>query len=146
MAITKEQWSETQKRLARSFMPVKFSLPTGEVITVHKEFISENRTALIVWIDGKRSTGWGLPTMEAFRPLVKDVWHRKTHKPGASSVRRISAMKGGKAFLKRKENQHLHEVVEYWECWFPTAAALVRQYSKIEGIELVEGESNASEE
>ncbi|EPI9148620.1 hypothetical protein ACTBUY_001957 [Salmonella enterica subsp. enterica] len=147
MAITKEQWRETQERLAISFMPVKFRLPTGEVISVHKEFISENRTALIVWIDGQRSAGWGWPDVNTFRPVVKSVWRRKTFKPGASIVRRIAKEKGGKAYLKRKENAHLQEVKEHWTAFFDTAASLVRQFRKIEWLELIIGEaSNAGDE
>lgn len=147
MPISKKQWDETQERLKLSFCPVKFRLPTGEVISVHKEFISENRTALIVWIDGQRSTGWGWPDMNTFLPVVKLVWHRKTFKPAASIVRRIAKEKGGKSYLKRKENAHLQEVKEYWTAFFDTAAPLVCQFRKIEGLELVvEGVSDAGKE
>ncbi|HCJ0148064.1 TPA: hypothetical protein NQG57_000989 [Salmonella enterica subsp. enterica serovar Infantis] len=142
MAITKEQWRETQERLAKSFMPVEFRLPSGEVITAHKGFVAENRTALIIWIDGERSEVWGWPDSNLYRPLVKEVWRRKTRKPGASLIRHMAKKKGGKAWLKRKENAFVHEVKEYWVCTFDTAASLVRQFRKIEGLELITGEAS----
>ncbi|EKI0830987.1 hypothetical protein QNU19_004340 [Salmonella enterica] len=39
--------------------------------------------------------------------------------------------------VKAEENAHLYDVVEYWVCYFNSAASLVRQYRKIEGLELV---------
>lgn len=139
MSVTKEQWAAVKETLKGLYFDVKFRLQTGEEITVNKRFIAENKMALVVWIDGERNPGWGFQNLDTFRPVVKQVWHRKTFRPAAKEVRRISALKGGKAYLKRKENQYLHKVVEYWECTFSTAAALVRQFSKIDSIELVEG-------
>ncbi|MGQ3663269.1 hypothetical protein [Citrobacter braakii] len=143
MAISKEQWSGIQSTLASTLGCVKFRLPSGEAVTVNKAFISENKTGLVVWIDDVRSEAWGWPPHDEFRPITKQIWRRKTHQPGAKQVRKISAMKGGKTWLKRKENAYLFEVHEYWVGYFTTAASLVRQFRKIEGLELiVEGVSD----
>lgn len=147
MPISKEQWHGIQNELTAPYGCVSFKLPSGELILVNKSFVSENKTALIVWVDGQRNDGWGWTESNVFRPLVKDIWRRKTRKPGASIIRRMTKEKGGKAFLKRKENAFLHEVIEYWVCYFDTAASLVRQFRKIEGLELVvEGVSDAGKE
>lgn len=137
MAISKEQWHGIQNELTELYNSVKFRLSSGEVITVNKLFVTENKTALVVWINGERSPVWGWPHRDEFRPIVKQVWRRRTHQPGAKQVRKISAMKGGKTWLKRKENAHLFKVYEYWEGRFITASSLVRQFRKIEGLELV---------
>lgn len=137
MAISKEQWIGIQGTLTTLYNSVKFRLPSGEVLTVNKCFVSENKTRLVVWIDGVHSTVWGWPHHDEFRPVVKQIWRRRTHQPGAKQVRKISAMKGGKAWLKRKENADLFKVYEYWDGYYATAASLVRQFRKIEGLELV---------
>ncbi|MBM6483472.1 hypothetical protein ACQ9AT_00565 [Klebsiella pneumoniae] len=139
MAISKEQWASVQNTLGGLYGSVKFKLPTGEEIHVIKSFVAENKTALVVWIDGQRGNGWGWPHLDHFRPVVRQVWRRRTFRPGAAMVRNISKQRGGKAFLKRKENAHLFEVREYWEPWFSTAASLVRQFKKIDELELVAG-------
>lgn len=137
MSISKEQWNGIQNTLCRMYSEVTFRMPSGEEITVNKRFIAENKMALIVWINGERSEAWGWPKHELFRPLTKQVWRRKTYRPGASVIRKVSKIKGGKRWLKQKENAHLYDVVEYWVCYFNSAASLVRQYRKIEGLELV---------
>lgn len=137
MTISKEQWNGIQNTLCAMYSEVTFRMPSGEEITVNKRFIAENKMALIVWVNGERSTAWGLPAHEQFRPLVQHIWRRHTRRPGASAIRRISKMKGGKRWLKQKENAYLYDVVEYWVCYFNSAASLVRQFRKIEGLELV---------
>ncbi|EAO1206255.1 hypothetical protein EX075_13905 [Salmonella enterica] len=137
MTISKEQWQGIQNTLADMYSHVKFKLPTGEVISVMKSFISENKTALIVWIDDTRCEAWGIKNHDDYRPVTELVWRRKTYKPGAFIIRRASKTRDGQRWLKLKENAHLHEVVEYRVCHFSTAASLVRQYRKIEGLELV---------
>lgn len=138
MTISKTQWEKIQETLSGFlFDPVEFRMPSGEVIAVHKRFISENRTAIFVWIDSQRDPIWGNPYFEEFRPIVKQVWHRSTFKPGAKIIRKIAKEKGGEKLLKRKEYRHLHEVKEYWNYHFPTASTLVSQFRKIDGLELV---------
>lgn len=137
MKITKEQWNGIQNTLGDMYCDVRFKMPSGEEITINKSFVAENKMALIVWIDGVRSEGWGWPPHEDFRPLTKLIWRRKTYKPGASIIRRASKTKDGLRWLKRKESAYIHEVVEYWVCHFSTAASLVRQFRKIDGLELI---------
>lgn len=136
-AITKEQWEGIQNTLSGLYTRVEFTLPSGEKIAVYKTMVSENKMALIVWIDDTRSEEWGWPMHKDFRPITKTVWRRKTYKPGASIIRRASKTREGQRWLKRKENAHIFEVVEYWVCHFNTSASLVRQFKKIDGLELV---------
>lgn len=135
--ITKEQWQGIQNTLSDLYSRVEFKLPSGEKIAVYKSIVSENKLALIVWIDGVRSDAWGWSSHKDFRPITKLVWRRKTYKPGASIIRRASKTRDGQRWLKRKENAHIHEVVEYWVCHFSTATSLVRQFKKIDGLELI---------
>ncbi|WP_419057188.1 hypothetical protein [Kluyvera georgiana] len=135
--ITKEQWQGIQNTLGGLYSRVEFKLSSGEKIAVYKAMVSENKLALIVWIDDTRSEAWGWPSHKDFRPVTKVVWRRKTYKPGASIIRRASKTRDGQRWLKRKENAYLHEVVEYWVCYFSTAASLVRQFKKIDGLEIV---------
>lgn len=79
----------------------------------------------------------GLEKNDEYRPVTELVWRRKTYKPGASFIRRMSKTRDGQRFLKRKENAYLHEVVEYCVCHFSTAASLVRQFRTIDGLELL---------
>ncbi|HGA8628029.1 TPA: hypothetical protein ACITOM_000097 [Salmonella enterica subsp. enterica serovar Mississippi] len=137
MTISKEQWSGIQNTLGDLYSQVKFKMPSGEVIRVMKSFVSENKTALIVWIDDTRCDAWGWKSHNEYRPVTEFVWRRKTYRPGASIIRRASKTRDGQWWLKRKENAYVHEVVEYRVCYFNTAASLVRQYRKIEGLELV---------
>ncbi|ECF0259008.1 hypothetical protein K2652_002316 [Salmonella enterica subsp. enterica serovar Agbeni] len=138
MAISKEQWSGIQRTLSIQYCSLKFRMPTGEELHVMKSFVAENRLALIVWIDGKHCVGWGWPDNQLYRPIVRQVWRRKTFRPGARLARQLSKQKGGKALLRRKEFQDLNDVREYWVHDFSTAASLVRQFKKIEGLELIE--------
>lgn len=137
MSISKEQWNGIQNTLAGLYSRVEFKLPSGEKVSVYKAMISENKMALIAWIDDTRSEAWGWTSHDEFRPITKLVWRRKTYRLGASIIRRASRTRDGQRWLKRKENAHLYEVVEYWVCHFSTAASLVRQYKKIEGLELI---------
>ena len=137
--ITAEQWKTIEETLKYGlFKQVKFKLPRdGHIVTVHKTFIAENKTAIVVWIDGERSDGWGWPDSDNFRPLVKEVWKRKTFRPGDRIIRRLSKTKEGKRLLKQKENASLYEVREYWLYMFDTASQLVKQYRTIPGLELI---------
>lgn len=137
MTISKEQWNGIQNSLGGLYAEVEFKMPSGETISINKRMIAENKMALIVWINGERSDAWGMPKHEKYHPLTKLVWRRKTYRPGAATIRKVSKMKGGKRWLKLKENAYLYEVVEYWVCYFSSAASLVRQFRKIEGLELV---------
>ncbi|HBD3031428.1 hypothetical protein ABWM31_005515 [Citrobacter koseri] len=137
MTISKEQWNGIQNTLSGLYGEVKFRMPSGEDITVNKRLIAENKMALIVWINGERSDAWGLKIHDEYRSVTELVWRRKTYRPGASIIRRASKTRDGQRWLKRKENAYVHEVVEYRVCYFNTAASLVRQYRKIEGLELV---------
>lgn len=137
MTISKEQWKGIQNMLGDLYCQVKFKLPSGEVISVMKSFVSENKTALIVWIDDTRCEAWGWKKHDEYRPLTELVWRRKTYKPGASIIRRASKTRDGQRWLKRKENAYVHEVVEYRVCHFSTAESLVSQYRKIDGLELL---------
>lgn len=139
MTISKAHWAGVESRLKDWLERVEFTL-NGKQIAMYKSFIAENKTGILVFLDGTQCGAWGLPDNKEFDPLVKEIWRKQTFRPGASAVRRISKVKGGKAWLKRKENAHYFEVKEYYLPFFLTAAAVVRQYRKIEGLELVEPE------
>ncbi|MGA5655240.1 hypothetical protein [Rahnella contaminans] len=139
MTISKAHWAGIGTKLKEWLSAVEFTL-NGQSIKMYKHFIAENKTGILVFIDGVQNQGWGMPDHESFNPLVKQIWRKKTYRPGASFARKMSKQKGGKAWLKRKENAYLFEVKEYYLPYFDTAAAVVRQYKKIEGLELVDSD------
>ncbi|MFP3352309.1 hypothetical protein ABZP26_08235 [Pseudoalteromonas sp. SD03] len=134
MAITKEQWVEIEKHLAGLFSSVIFKYGEFEV-TVTRSRVSESKTSLVVYVDGVIKGGWYSKDNE--RPAcIPDVWRKRTRaKYTAKSIKSFEKIWGKRR--AKKEMPELYEVTEYHTCDFTTAKSLVRQYKKLEGLELI---------
>lgn len=134
MAISKEQWVEIEKQLAGLFGSVIFKYGEFE-ITVTRGRVSESKTSLVVYVDDAIKGAWFIEDNE--RPkCIPDVWRKRTHaKYTAKSIRDAEKVWGKRR--AKKEMPELYEKTEYHTCDFTTAKSLVRQYKKLEGLELI---------
>ena len=134
MAISKEQWIEIEKHLAGFFGSVIFKYGEYE-ITVTRGRVSESKTSLVVYVDDAIKGGWFIEDKE--RPsCIPDVWRKRTRaKYTAKSIKDAEKVWGKRR--AKKEMPELYEKTEYHTCDFTTAKSLVRQYKKLEGLELI---------
>lgn len=134
MAITKEQWIEIEKHLAGFFGSVIFKYGEFE-ITVTRGRVSESKTSLVVYVDDVIKGGWYSKDNE--RPsCIPDVWRKRTRaRYTAKSIKDAEKIWGKRG--AKKELPELYEKTEYHTCDFTTAKSLVRQYKKLEGLELI---------
>lgn len=134
MAITKEQWIEIEKHLAGFFGSVIFKYGEYE-ITVTRGRVSESKTSLVVYVDDAIKGAWFIEDKE--RPsCIPDVWRKRTRaKYTAKSIKDAEKVWGKRR--AKKEMPELYEKTEYHTCDFTTAKSLVRQYKKLEGLELI---------
>jgi hypothetical protein len=134
MAISKEQWAEIEKQLAGLFGSVIFKYGEFE-ITVIRGRVSESKTSLVVYVDDVIKGGWYSKDNE--RPsCIPDVWRKRTRARYTTKSIKDAEKVWGKRRAK-KEMPELYEKTEYHTCEFTTAKSLVRQYKKLEGLELI---------
>lgn len=132
--ITNEEWKTIEKDLKGIFGRVDFKLGDKK-ITIAKEFISENKLAYIVYIDGQYSFSWGEPEHENFDCIVEKIWHKNTrslYKP--SEVKKLVKI-WGKRRLKKEYPNLEKKIVRYFP-WFEKYSVLQRQFKKIKELEL----------
>jgi len=133
MAITKEQWVEIENELAGTFGNVVFSVGDHKV-SVQRQRKSESTTVLSVYIDDFIRGEW-CNKKESRPACLEQVWRKRSislYKP--TEIKRIQ-----KTFGKRDAKKHfpkLHDKTEYFDCSFTTSKSLVRQFKRIENIEL----------
>ena len=134
MAISKEQWVEIEKQLAGLFGSVIFKYGEFE-ITVTRGRVSESKTSLVVYVDDAIKGAWFIEDNE--RPTcISDVWRKRTRARYTTKSIKDAEKVWGKRRAK-KEMPELYEKTEYHTCDFTTAKSLVRQYKKLEGLELI---------
>ena len=143
--ISKEQWDAIAFTLRSDFcFSVKFRLD-GHEIKVQLCRIAECELAYVVSVDGKPSFHWR-EEHEEFLPVYKKICRLSVVKPYAKSINNLKKQRGGKAFLKSKDNTWLHEKRERWLPWFKSVKSLVSQYRKIDGLELLTPETELNYE
>lgn len=136
MSISKEQWVDIEGRLKGLFVRVKFTL-SGHEIEVQKVLYKENQYALWVYIDGSWSGLWMSGDKDpVYDPIVKQVWRRRTRSL-YSPTKKKELVKIFGVRKAKKRFPRMDDVLEYWNPDFKTAASLVRQFKKIDGLELV---------
>jgi hypothetical protein len=134
MAITKEQWAEIEKHLISFYGSVIFKYDEFE-ITVTRGRVSESKTSLVVYVDDVIKGAWFIEDKE--RPsCIPDVWRKRTRAKYTSKSIKNAEKIWGKRRAK-KEMPELYEKNEYHVCDFSTAKSLVRQYKKLENLELI---------
>lgn len=134
--ITKHQWVGIEDHL-KTGRAVNFKYQ-GADITVRKMQVSETKLAYIIQVNDKALLGFLKEGHHDYQPLSAVFLRKRIINPYASTVRKIAAKRGGKAYLKRKENSWMTErSVEVTDTFFPTARTVVSHFRKIEGLELV---------
>jgi hypothetical protein len=133
--ISKEQWTGIENELAGFYPHMKFKY-LGREISINRVKIKEGRFDLAVYIDGVICWGNAIPSSDSFDPIVKDVW-RERKKAIYSPKKKAAIIKN---FGKRKAKQYfdnLDEVLVFYDPTFISAKSLVRQFKKLEGLEVV---------
>lgn len=147
MSISKEQWKKIEAILTDPWFEMKFDL-NGHEISIRRARKSESRTVLGVFINGEVKGKWAQnvaeldPADEFMNQVVKQVWFHKFHArfkakdlaqlekyKKAVGVRRFKARFGDED--PKKQGWH------YLMPHFGTAATLVRQFKKIDGLTLI---------
>ncbi|MEG0010387.1 MAG: hypothetical protein RR721_20190 [Aeromonas sp.] len=146
MTISKEQWQAIEAELKGGWVRVMFKLH-GHEILVTRERKSESTTVLSVYIDGAIKGVWMKlltdidPTDEFMNKVVKQVYfHKFTKRYGkkdlenyARAKRECGAKFANNLYGKEPEKQG----ATYLFPAFGSSTSLVRQFKKIDGLELV---------
>ena len=134
MAISKEQWLAIEEELKGSYCQVDFKID-GHEVELRKRFVAENKIAIIAYVDGTYKGTDVLEDSDGFRPIVKKV-HR-------ARVRHLYSPAKKKKMEKEFGKRRVREIFKsfditwtYYDPSFPTASVLIRQYKKLEGLEL----------
>lgn len=144
MAISAEQWTVINTKLQNQFAVVHFAFD-GRKITVQYGRSSQTRIqySLFVFIDEKIriSTGW--PSHGDYDSFVEKVWRKRTR---TESLFKKQALNGKSkrqiAVINRLKKEYPDRVMVWYEPFFLTPGSLIKQYKKLEGLELVEKEEN----
>ncbi|EKB28347.1 hypothetical protein [Aeromonas dhakensis] len=146
MSISKEQWKAIEAELKGGWVLVKFKLH-GHEIYITRERKTESTTVLAIYIDGAIKGTWMKvlenidPADEFMNKVVKQVFCHKFHKRYgkkdlenyAKAKRQCGAKFANELYGKDPEKQG----TTYLFPAFGSSAALVRQFKKIDGLELV---------
>jgi len=138
MKINKQQWAGIESAL-KSGAPVSF-LYLGHEIKVMKITVSETRMAYVLTQNGHALTGFLNKEHKDYNPLSEVFLRKRLINPYARVARSIAKERGGKSYLKRKENRYLTErSIEVIDTFFPTAKTVVAHFRKIKELELATG-------
>ncbi|UKH19834.1 hypothetical protein [Actinobacillus pleuropneumoniae] len=126
MTISTEQWKEIKEALDGIVGRVKFRYKehqlTVDVVQVKRAL------ELCVYVDGKIDGAWLSETHE-LRPYLEEVWYRKE--------RSLFSAKQKKEYRGLVSKKQLNQKAVAFVPTFPSPTALIRQYKKLEGLELV---------
>lgn len=135
MAINKQQWAGIESAL-KSGAPVRF-MYQGHKIDVMKISTCETKMAYVLTQDGHALIGFLKKEDKGYNPLSEIFLRKRLINPYVRVARSIAQERGGKAYLKRKENRYLTEKsIEIIDTFFPTAKTVVAHFRKIKGLEL----------
>lgn len=146
MTISKEQWKAIEAELKGGWVQVRLKLH-GHEIYITRERKSESTTVLAVYIDGAIKGAWMKelaeidPADEFMNKVVKQVhfhkfkamWNKKQLESIAKFKRQIGVKKAREFYGDKPEQAGWTYLVPF----FGSSATLVRQFKKIEGLELV---------
>ncbi|CAH6819526.1 hypothetical protein ABVS17_001197 [Vibrio parahaemolyticus] len=140
---TRTDWDGVLGQLESLIARVSFKYK-GHKITVAREYQSESSSKLAVYIDGQIKGAWidinfgraGEVDKPKERPaVIDDVWMLKTKarndKKFIASVEKIWGKREAK-----KRYPDLHDKCQFRWPYFNKASSVVRQFKKLEGIEL----------
>ncbi len=140
MAISAEQWEVINTKLQNQFASVHFALD-GRKITVQWRRSSRTRIqySLFVFIDEKIriSTGW--PSHGDYDSFVEKVWRKKTRTTSLFKKQDLDGKsKRQIAIINKLKKEYPDRVLVWYEPCFCTPGLLIRQYKKLEGLEVIE--------
>lgn len=146
MAISKEQWQAIAAELKGGWVQVTFKLH-GHEILITRERKSESSTVLAVYIDGVMKGIWMQelskidPSDEFMNKVVKQVhFHRFKACYSKKKLEEIAKWKRKYGAKETKEiwgDQPEKSGWTYLVPFFGSSTSLVRQFKKIDGLELV---------
>lgn len=135
MSISKEQWEQIERDLT-GFTRIEFI--SGDLkVSVSRKRVSENKLGLVVYLNGEIDLGLISVKESEHNDDIKKFWRRRSRAVySAADKARII-----KAFGKReaKKSFNLDRASIWYEPVFPTTKALIRQFKKIDGLELAIG-------
>ncbi|MGY3910768.1 hypothetical protein ACW5XW_02825 [Aeromonas piscicola] len=145
--ISKEQWKAIEEHLKAMWVDMKFDLH-GHEIQIRRARKSESRTVLEVFIDGAIKGEWVQsvdkldPADQFINQVVKQVWfHKFFAQYSAKQIAQLEKYKkqiGIKRFKAQWGDGDLKKQGCYYlMSHFGSAATLVRQFKKIEGLTLI---------
>lgn len=142
--ITKEQWAEIEKELAYYFGCKTFRLGKDEIF-VAREAWTEGERRLIVYFNGTLRPAWTHRQDDKnYNPLVEKFWCKKSRAKWRAKFRASMTKIYGKKRVYQ-ECPDLDEKLIFYVPYFAKAKALVAQFKKIEGLELIEPKSKPQE-
>ncbi|WP_394166010.1 hypothetical protein [Photobacterium piscicola] len=143
-SITKEQWQKIEEELSQYYVNVIFNYK-GHEVKINRVRVSESVTNLVVWIDGKINNNWGYhhiltelgagdPDLKEIPTIINDVWrNRIKSKHSLKDIKRYEKI-NGKRWCKK---MGIYDKHKYYEPLFPKSSVLVRQFKKLDGLELI---------
>ncbi|CDL80212.1 hypothetical protein [Xenorhabdus cabanillasii] len=134
--ISKEQWVKIADELHRQFCYVQFQYQ-GTIISIVRERASESKTHLVVYFNRKINFGWGHAESENYNPLTSLFWRSRTKSVFSKSQIADAEKQLGKRYVQR----HMQKIT-FLTPVFPNSTPLIRQYKKIQGLALLEGNNN----
>ncbi len=133
-------WECVQKTLESPFAAVAFKYK-GHKISVVREYKNESSSKLAVYIDDRVNLKWVSSNFDESdevkeRPaVIDDVWMLKTKaKYDNRYIARVEKILGKRKAKKRYPD--LHDKRQYRWPLFNKASSVVRQFKKLEGIEI----------
>lgn len=142
--ITQDQWQSIQKELEGSFGRADFQLNQHK-IDVRRVSLSESKTGLAVYINDVIQPGQGWSNSKVYNPLTEQVW-RKRSKAVYSPAKKAEIEKNLGKRRARAVFSNLDETIEWYDPTFTTAASLVRQFKKLDGLVLIKCGYQAADE
>jgi hypothetical protein len=132
--ITNEQWNGIQETL-KYHGNVRFRYQ-GTIIEASRGFVSEGKTAIDIYFDGRWKGVWARKDSSEYNPLTELFWSKRYISYYTPKQRtQIEKIYGKRRALK--EYPKLYDKHEYLLPYFSKASVLVRQFKKIEGLELI---------
>lgn len=130
--ITKEMWKQIEDELSGSYASMKFQYE-GRELSIERVRVRESQTALAVYIDG--SIEWKHCHREGISDFHRAVWRKRSmavyKEKEIKDIERIFGKRDAK-----KNFPNLYKRTEYLDPLFPKASVLVRQFKKLDGIQL----------
>lgn len=143
MSIRKEHWQQVEAELKSSIASVRFKLGDDE-ISVRRVRTSESKTALAVYINGQIK-GAELGLIKDVPELNQKVWRKRT-KAKYSPKHKAQIIKIWGKRAAKKHYEDLEEQYVYFDPTFNTAASVVRQFKKLDGLKVVKVGLKTAEE